>query len=56
MQSFFLGHHAQQKFNKVVYKKLEKQARSFSISLSFYQTNLLSSPQSRYMFDIKKLF
>ena len=28
----------------------------FSISLSFCQTNLLSSPRSRYLFDIKKLF
>ena len=28
---------------------------SFSISLSFYQTILESSPQTRFMFDIKKL-
>ena len=29
--------------------------RSFSISLNFYQTILESSPQTRFMFDIKKL-
>ena len=29
--------------------------RSFSISLNFYQTILESSPQMRFMFDIKKL-
>ena len=29
--------------------------RSFSISLNFYQTTLESSPQTRFMFDIKKL-
>ena len=29
--------------------------RSFSISLIFYQTILESSPQTRFMFDIKKL-
>ena len=28
--------------------------RSFSISLNFYQTILESSPQTRFMFDIKK--
>ena len=43
-------------FHKVVYKRLEKYALLFSISLSFYQTNLLLSPQSRYVFDIKKQF
>ena len=30
--------------------------RSLSISLNFYQTILESSPQTRFMFDIKKLF
>ena len=29
--------------------------RSFSISLNFYQTILESSPQTRFMFNIKKL-
>ena len=29
--------------------------RSFSISLNFYQTILESSPQTRFVFDIKKL-
>ena len=29
--------------------------RSFSISLNFYQTILESSPQTTFMFDIKKL-
>ena len=43
-------------FHEVVYKRLEKYAPSFSISLSFYQTNLVLSPQSRYVFDIKKQF
>ena len=43
-------------FHEVVYKRLEKYVPSFSISLSFYQTNLLLSPQSRYVFDIKKQF
>ena len=33
-------------FHKVVYKRLEKYLPSFLISLSFYQTNLLLSPQS----------
>ena len=43
-------------FHKVVYKRLEKYPPSFSISLSFYQTNLLLSPQSGYVLDIKKQF
>ena len=30
--------------------------RSLSISLNFYQTILESSPQTRFMFDINKLF
>ena len=29
---------------------------SLSISLNFYQTILESSPQTRFMFDMKKLF
>ena len=37
---------------KAVYKY---RRRSFSISLNFYQTILESSPQTRFMFDIKKL-
>ena len=46
--------------HKILYKKLKKykihrRQRLFSISLSFYQTNLQSSPQSRYMFNIQKL-
>ena len=43
--------------HKVVYKKLEKYIeiyRLFLICLSLYQTNLQSSLQSRYMFNIKK--
>ena len=35
-------------------KRCDRQ-RSFSISLNFYQTFLESSPQTRFMFDIKKL-
>ena len=57
-QSFYLGRHAQQKF---VYKNCEVRvsavrSRLASISFSFYQTNLLSSPQSRYTLGKKKLF
>ena len=46
-QSFYLGRMLNRNLHKVVYKKLQKR-RSFSI--------LLSSPHSRYMFDVKKLF
>ena len=35
--------------------KRRDRRRSFSISLNFYQTILESSPQTRFMFDIKKL-
>ena len=35
--------------------KRRERRRSFSISLNFYQTILKSSPQTRFMFDIKKL-
>ena len=54
-----MGSNVNRNLHKVVYKKLEKKRRDrrrlFSVSLSFYQTNLQSCPQSRYMFDIKKL-
>ena len=36
--------------------KRRERRRSFSISLNFYQTILESSPQTTFMFDIKKLF
>ena len=35
--------------------KRRERRRSFSISLNFYQTILESSPQTRFMFNIKKL-
>ena len=36
----------------VFYKKREKYSSEIdNVCLSFYQTNLQSSPQSRYMFD-----
>ena len=35
--------------------KRRDRRRSFSISLNFYQTILESSPQTRFMFDIKKI-
>ena len=42
-----------------VYKKENFKGRdrrpSFSISLNFYQTILESSPETKFMFDIKKL-
>ena len=41
---------------KLFTRSSRNKPRSFLISLSFYQTSLLSSLQSRYMFDIKKLF
>ena len=40
---------------KLFKRSLRIKGCSFSISLDFYQTNLLSSPHSRYMFVIKKL-
>ena len=40
---------------KLFTRSSRNKCRLFSISLSFYETNLLSSPQSRYMYDIKKL-
>ena len=55
-QSFYLGRHVQQKFAKLFTKSSRNKRRSFSISLSFYQTNILSSPKSRDMLDVKKLF
>ena len=46
--------------HKAVYKKedfkRQDRRRSFSISLNFYQAILQSSPQTRFMFDIKKLY
>ena len=36
-------------------KRQPDRRRSFSISLNFYQTILESSPQTRFMFNIKKL-
>ena len=41
---------------KLFTRSSRNKSRSFSISLSLYQINLPSSPQSRYMFDIKRLF
>ena len=45
---------------KAVYKKEDFKRRdrwrSFSISLNFYQAILHPSPQTRFMFDIKKLY
>ena len=51
----------QQSFSTEICIKLFKRSsrnkhRLFSISLNFYQTNLLSSLQSRYIFIIKKMF
>ena len=46
--------------HKAVYKKEDFKRRdrwrSFSISLNFYQAILHPSPQTRFMFDIKKLY
>ena len=53
-QNFYLCRHAQQKF-AFSWRSSRNKRRSLPISLNFYQTNLLSSPQSRCMFDIKKL-
>ena len=65
-QSFHLGHHAtryreglkcQKKFALSCLHEGELSAdtrRSFSISLNFHQIILESSPQTRFMFDIKK--
>ena len=43
-------------YKKEDFKRLDRR-RSFSInSLNFYQAILQSSPQTRFMFDIKKLY
>ena len=36
-------------------KRRDRRQSSLSISLNFYQTILGSSPQTRFLFDIKKL-
>ena len=51
-----MGRHAQQKFAQSCLQEAREISAIHSISLNFYQTNLLSSPQLRYMFDINKLF
>ena len=40
--------------HKAVSRRMDRRC-SFSISLNFYQTTLESSPQTRFMFDIKRL-
>ena len=67
-QSFHSGHRAtlyceglkcHRKFATKLFtrRRIKRRNRrhSFSISLNFYQTILESSPQTRFMFDIKKL-